>query len=103
MHWSNSLISSFALYIYTDGDAVYNSLQNFMAWLVSSSSVSALALITLGALFAFLALFQPSKEVPQEDGLPQKKQKSLVFQEITETKVESHFAFFQESFFCKEG
>ncbi|MFH1065374.1 MAG: hypothetical protein V1734_02605 [Nanoarchaeota archaeon] len=67
-----------ALYIYTDGDLIYNSLQNFMAWLVSSTSVSALALITLGALFAFLALFQPSKKFLRKMGLFRKKQKSRI-------------------------
>ena len=43
-----------ALYIYTDGDAVYNSLQNFMAWLVSSSSVSAWRLSLLAHCLRFL-------------------------------------------------
>lgn len=64
-----------ALYIYTDGDAIYNSIQNFFAWLVSSSSVSALALITLGALFAFLALFQPSKKFLRKVGILRKKER----------------------------
>lgn len=67
-----------ALYIYSDGDAIYNSIQNLFAWLVSSASVSALALITLGALFAFLALFQPSKKFLRKIGMFRKKQKSRI-------------------------
>lgn len=91
-----------ALYIYTDGDAVYNSLQNFMAWLVSSSSVSALALITLGALFAFLALFQPSKKFLRKMGFLRKKQKSLFSKKSLKLKWKAISHSFRNLSFAKK-
>lgn len=51
-----------AVYIYFDGDAAYNSVQNFLAWLLSPSSMGALALIALGLIFASLVLFDPSRK-----------------------------------------
>lgn len=64
-----------AIYIYFDGDAAYNSLQNFLAWLVSASSISALALIALGLIFASLVLFDPSRKFLRKVGILRQKGK----------------------------
>ncbi|MDI6738227.1 MAG: hypothetical protein QME12_06990 [Nanoarchaeota archaeon] len=67
-----------AVYIYFDGDAAYNSLQNFLAWLVSASSVSALALIAMGVIFASLVLFEPSRRFLRKVGILRKKEKRML-------------------------